>query len=183
VEKLKAEGLTNIEGTRIAMAMGALAVGMPLAYVAVSKLPIGVVLEKQQNTQRMLIGGSMVNATATAGERDTTALNEANADELLDAMRSMLESFLGVAGLDPDASFFALGATSLDLIQFARRLEQRLEREVPVALLFKAASLRELSKELAPSAATEEPPQITQQTSVDRRRMLDARRKLRGVTS
>jgi acyl transferase domain-containing protein/acyl carrier protein len=183
VEKLRAEGLTNIEGTRIAMAMGALAVGMPLSYVAVSKLPIGLVLEKQQNTQRMLIGGSMMNATATAGERDTTALNEANADELLEAMRSMLESFLGVAGLDPDASFFALGATSLDLIQFARRLEQRLEREVPVALLFKAASLRELSKELAPSPATEEPPQITQQTSVDRRRMLDARRKLRGVTS
>jgi NADPH:quinone reductase-like Zn-dependent oxidoreductase len=188
VEKLQAEGLSNLEGARVAMAMAAIAVGTPLAYVAVSKLPIGLVLEQQEKTQQMLVAGSVLNPPAADAECVESTLKGASADVLLAAMQSVLGSFLGVTSLDPDVSFFELGATSLDLIQFARILAQRLEREIPVALLFKAASLRELSQELAPSrpAATQpEAPQLVprgaQVAAEDRRRTLNARRRLRGA--
>ncbi|MBD2809945.1 acyltransferase domain-containing protein [Xenorhabdus sp. Vera] len=184
VEKLQAEGLSNAEGTQIAMAMAALVRQSSLPYVAVSKLPIGSVLEKQLHTQQMLFSnGSTLNAQDIANEDSAKPLKGANAEELLQAMRSMLEGFLGVEGLDVDASFFTLGATSLDLIQFAKRLEQRLERDIPVALLFKAASLRELSKELAPSQAADNDPPVPQSGLGDKRRSLQARRKLRGTAS
>ncbi|MBI6547454.1 polyketide synthase dehydratase domain-containing protein [Xenorhabdus sp. VLS] len=192
VEKLQAEGLSNVEGTQIALAMAALVHQAPLPYVAVSKLPIGSVLEKQWHTQQMLFStGSTLNASGVANVAANKSLKGENAESLLQAMRSMLEGFLGVEGLDVDASFFTLGATSLDLIQFAKRLEQRLERDIPVALLFKAASLRELSKELAPSRSTGESGAEsvegklpTPQSGLgDKRRSLQARRKLRGATS
>jgi D-arabinose 1-dehydrogenase-like Zn-dependent alcohol dehydrogenase/acyl carrier protein len=181
VEKLQAEGLSNVEGTRIAMAMAAIAAGTPIAYVAVSKLPIGLVLEQQEKTQQMLVRGSVLNPPATGGERAETTLKGASVDVLLEAMQSTLESFLDVTGLDPDASFFDLGATSLDLIQFARKLEQRLERKIPVALLFKAVSLRELSEELAQSGSTAAP-QVVPVAADDRRRTLNARSRLRGAS-
>ncbi|OTA15277.1 putative polyketide synthase [Xenorhabdus vietnamensis] len=184
VEKLQAEGLSNAEGTQIAMAMAALVHQIPLPYVAVSKLPIGSVLEKQLHTQQMLFStGSALNMSNTASDIVNSSLKGANAEDLLQAMRSMLEGFLGIEGLDVDASFFTLGATSLDLIQFAKRLEQRLERDIPVALLFKAASLRELSKELAPLQSTAEESQTPQSGLGDKRRSLQARRKLRGTAS
>lgn len=179
--KLREEGLSDSEGTRIAMAMAALVRQIPAPYVAVSKLPVGVVLEKQASTQQMLFGSGVKSSAADAGGE--ASLQGADADTLLQAMRAMLEGFLGVEGLDVDASFFALGATSLDLIQFAKRLEQRLGREIPVALLFKAASLRELSKELAPAPAEAESEQAVQPVLDDKRRALQARRKLRGATA
>ncbi|MDK2123469.1 type I polyketide synthase [Parachitinimonas caeni] len=181
--KLREEGLSNAEGSRIALVMAALVRQLAVPYIAVSKLPIGEVLEKQASTQQMLFSSAAPSAEAgvtTAGE---SSLQGADADTLLQAMQAMLEGFLGVAGLDVDASFFALGATSLDLIQFAKRLEQRLGREIPVALLFKAASLRELSKELAPAA----PQAVSEEPAApvldDKRRALQARRKLRGATT
>ncbi|ETS31140.1 polyketide synthase family protein [Photorhabdus khanii NC19] len=184
VEKLQEEGLSNLEGTQIAMAMAALVHQTRLPYIAVSKLPIGSVLEKQRHTQQMLFSSaSTLDVQGTVGVSACESLKGANADDLLPAMRTMLEGFLGIDGLDVDASFFTLGATSLDLIQFAKRLEQRLEREIPVTLLFKAASLRELSKELAPSQSEEGEPQTPQQGSGDKRRTLQARRKLRGAAS
>ncbi|MDE9496717.1 polyketide synthase dehydratase domain-containing protein [Xenorhabdus bovienii] len=184
VEKLKAEGLSNLEGTQIAVAMAALVGQTKLPYIAVSKLPIGSVLEKQRHTQQMLFSsGSTRNVPAAVDGDADGSLKGANADDLLQAMRTILEGFLGVDGLDVDASFFSLGATSLDLIQFAKKLEQRLERDIPVALLFKAASLRELSKELAPEQSVAEEPQMPQQGLGDKRRTLQARRKLRGVVS
>ncbi|WP_047257532.1 type I polyketide synthase [Chromobacterium subtsugae] len=177
--KLREEGLSDAEGTQIAMAMAALVRQSPAAYLAVSKLPIGAVLEKQSSTQQMLFGAGSKTGGAEAAGGDS--LKGADADALLPAMREMLEGFLGADGLDVDASFFALGATSLDLIQFAKRLEQRLEREVPVALLFKAASLRELSRELAPAAAAAESAQTPPSGAGDKRRALLAQRKLRGA--
>ncbi|WP_244967913.1 type I polyketide synthase [Xenorhabdus budapestensis] len=209
VEKLQAEGLSNVEGTQIAMAMAVLVQQTSLPYIAVSKLPVGTVLEKQQHTQQMLFStGSTPNTADIHSDETETSLKDANTEDLLQAMRSMLESFLGIVGLDVDASFFTLGATSLDLIQFAKKLEQRLEREIPVALLFKAASLRELSKELAPLPSTQEPSikapsvekqpveklfveklfvekevQMPQAGLGDKRRSLQARRKLRGTAS
>ncbi|NHB87151.1 type I polyketide synthase [Photorhabdus tasmaniensis] len=184
VEKLQKEGLSNLEGTQIAVAMAAIVHQTRLPYIAVSKLPIGSVLEKQLHTQQMLFSSaSTLDVQGAAGVSAGESLKGANADDLLQAMRTMLEGFLGINGLDVDVSFFTLGATSLDLIQFAKRLEQRLAREIPVALLFKAASLRELSKELAPSQSTEGEPQTPQQGLGDKRRTLQARRKLRSAVS
>ncbi|OHX16822.1 type I polyketide synthase [Chromobacterium sphagni] len=179
--KLREEGLSNAEGTQIAMAMAALVRQSRVSYLAVSKLPIGAVLEKQASTQQMLFGpGARSGGPEAAAGGLEDSLKGVDAEALLPAMRAMLEGFLGEDELDVDASFFALGATSLDLIQFAKRLEQRLEREVPVALLFKAASLRELSKELAPSAAEEA--QTPQSPGAgDKRRALLAQRKLRSA--
>ncbi|WP_223879130.1 acyltransferase domain-containing protein [Chitinimonas arctica] len=174
--KLREEGLSDAEGVRIAMAMAALVPQLAVPYVAVSKLPIGLVLEKQAGTRQMLFAAGPAAADA-AGAAES--LQGADADTLLQAMTTMLEGFLGVEGLDVDASFFALGATSLDLIQFAKRLEQRVGREIPVALLFKAASLRELSKELAPAEAAEAA--AAAPALDDKRRALQARRKLRGA--
>ncbi|CDL80142.1 type I polyketide synthase [Xenorhabdus cabanillasii] len=194
VEKLRAEGLSNAEGTQIAMAMAALVRQTSLSYVAVSKLPIGSVLEKQRHTQQMLFSSdSTLNAPSVTNDGDQQSLKGVNAEELLKSLRSMLADFLGMDDLDVDASFFSLGATSLDLIQFAKRLEQRLERDIPVTLLFKAASLRELSKELAPSQSVEQPvagkpvteneSQMPQPGLGDKRRSLQARRKLRDSAS
>ncbi|WLQ16389.1 type I polyketide synthase [Hahella aquimaris] len=183
--KLREEGLSNLEGTQIALAMATLARQTSSSFVAVSKLPIGVVLEKQLSTQQMLFSAN----SAQGGPEDNPgsdaeSLKGANAETLLQAMRAMLESFLGVDRLDVDASFFNLGATSLDLIQFAKRLEQRLEREIPVALLFKAASLRELSRELAPEPSDATQASVPAQADLgDKRRALQARRKLRGAAS
>ncbi|MDX7986041.1 acyltransferase domain-containing protein [Xenorhabdus sp. 12] len=189
VEKLRAEGLSNAEGTQIAMAMAALVHQTSLPYVAVSKLPIGSVLEKQRHTQQMLFSNnSTLHAPNATNDGIQQSLKGANAEELLKSLRSMLADFLGMDGLDVDASFFSLGATSLDLIQFAKRLEQRLERDIPVTLLFKAASLRELSKELAPSHSVEKPATenespVPQSGLGDKRRSLQARRKLRDSAS
>ncbi|WP_434627426.1 beta-ketoacyl synthase N-terminal-like domain-containing protein [Chromobacterium sp. CV08] len=182
VAKLREEGLSNDEGQRIAMAMAALVRQVRLPYVAVSKLPIGAVLEKQAGTQQMLFGAAGAGPAAEAGGAGDS-LAGADAETLLPAMREMLEGFLGLDRLDVDASFFALGATSLDLIQFAKRLGQRLERDVPVALLFKAASLRELSRELAPEPAAAIVETAPQAAVDDKRRALQARRKLRGGAS
>ncbi|MBD2785011.1 SDR family NAD(P)-dependent oxidoreductase [Xenorhabdus sp. DI] len=204
VEKLQAEGLSNTEGTQIALVMAALVDQTPLSYVAVSKLPVGSVLEKQQHTQQMLFSSrSTLDTLDTVNDAASSSLVGANAQVLLQAMRSMLAGFLGIEDLDVDASFFTLGATSLDLIQFAKRLEQRLERDIPVALLFKAASLRELSKELAPARSVEQ--QFIEQQAVeqesaekesvaegsdaqqsalgDKRRTLQTRRKLRDTAT
>ncbi|MEQ1974423.1 type I polyketide synthase [Xenorhabdus sp. SGI240] len=188
VEKLRAEGLSDKEGTQIAMAMAALVQQTSLSYIAVSKLPVGSVLEKQQDTQQMLFSIRSGITPSDNHEETAVSLKNAGEEDLLQAMRQMLEGFLGVEGLDIDASFFALGATSLDLIQFAKRLEQRLERDIPVALLFKAASLRELSKELAPASSDAKPiaKEAVQEPSAsveDKRRSLQARRKLRGIAS
>ncbi|PHM46206.1 putative polyketide synthase [Xenorhabdus mauleonii] len=189
VEKLRAEGLSNAEGTQIALAMAALVRQTSLSYVAVSKLPIGSVLEKQRHTQQMLFSSdSTLNAPNVTHDGVQQSLKGANAEELLKSLRIMLEGFLGIDGVDVDASFFSLGATSLDLIQFAKRLEQRLERDIPVTLLFKAASLRELSKELASpqfadKPATEDESPMPQPGLGDKRRSLQARRKLRDSAS
>ncbi|AZZ92512.1 acyltransferase domain-containing protein [Hahella sp. KA22] len=180
--KLREEGLSNQEGTRIALAMATLARQTSSSFAAVSKLPIGVVLEKQLSTQQMLFSASASQGAPDAAD-EAESLAGADAETLLTAMRAMLESFLGTDGLDVDASFFNLGATSLDLIQFAKRLEQRLAREIPVALLFKAASLRELSKELAPTESAPVDPAPSAQADLgDKRRALQARRKLRGAS-
>ncbi|MDQ1834738.1 type I polyketide synthase [Massilia scottii] len=182
--KLRAEGLSDAEGARIAMAMAALARQSPAPFVAVSKLPIGVVLEKQASTQQMLFSaGARLAGAETGATPGADSLQDADAETLLQAMRAMLEGFLGVEGLDIDASFFALGATSLDLIQFAKRLEHRMGRDIPVALLFKAASLRELSRELAPQPAAGTAAPGVQPMLDDKRRALQTRRKLRGTSA
>jgi NADPH:quinone reductase-like Zn-dependent oxidoreductase/acyl carrier protein len=187
--KLRTEGLTDAEGVRIAMAMAILAPQVNTPWVAISRLPIGVVLEKQAGTRQMLFSSADANPASNNGPDGAEAsLQGADSATLLAAMRTMLECFLGEQGLDVDASFFALGATSLDLIQFAKRLEQRMGREIPVTLLFKAASLRELANELAPQAtpAADAEAAATAASAAsleDKRRSLQARRKLRGTSS
>lgn len=177
LDKLRRDGLTTDEGVRVAMSMAAIAAGTAHSYVAVSKLPIGQVLENQASTQQMLLGTL---STAAEDAQDAASLRDCDAAQLLVEMQKMLAQFLGLAEVDPDAAFFNLGATSLDLIQFARLLAQRMEREVPVATLFSAPSLRQLAVELAPPALQVPSVDASPDRVLDRRRSALARRRLHG---
>ncbi|MET0549627.1 MAG: type I polyketide synthase [Xanthomonas sp.] len=178
--KLRRDGLSTDEGVQVAMSMAAIAAGTAQAYVAVSKLPIGQVLENQASTQQMLLGNLSAPTAETAA---ATSLRDCDAAQLLAAMQQMLAQFLGVAEVDPDAAFFSLGATSLDLIQFARLLTQRMEREVSVATLFSTPSLRQLAAELAAPASLATSVDASADRVQDRRRSALARRRLHDETA
>ncbi len=175
VAKLRKEGLSDKEGVEIAMAMAAAVKQSSLHYLAISKLPAGVVLEKQNETQQMVLGRKEASISEAVGESENW--QSKTADELLPLMQAMLSDFLDLKNVDPDTSFFELGATSLDLIQFAKLLEQRMGREIAVAMLFKATSLRALSQALVPPQGATT---VTQDVDLSsKRKGLKARQKLR----
>lgn len=183
--KLQRDGLTTRDGVAAAMTMAALANATDLPYLALSRLPIGQVLESQSSTQQMLFGAAGDPSPERGAVSDQpSSLRDVGREQLLSAMQVMLSRFLGVEHVDPDAGFFDLGATSLDLIQFAKQLEQRLERDLPVATLFGAVSLRRLADELAPVDETPVRSAGSAPQSADgRRRAVLARRQLRDEPS
>lgn len=62
-------------------------------------------------------------------------------------------SLLGQASIDPSASLFALGATSLDAVRLCARLSTRLDRYIPVSALLRAPTVRDLAQWLAGRSA------------------------------
>ncbi|MDX7988720.1 acyltransferase domain-containing protein [Xenorhabdus sp. 12] len=54
------------------------------------------------------------------------------------------EHQLGLAGLDENISFFDLGATSLDIVQTNERLKEKLNVDIPIAMMFTYSSVNKL---------------------------------------
>ncbi|WP_290580128.1 amino acid adenylation domain-containing protein [Ketobacter sp.] len=64
------------------------------------------------------------------------------------------QRILGIAPRDRNAEFFALGGKSLQAIQVANRLSQRLQQPVAAAILFRHPQLGELAQALGQPAAS-----------------------------
>jgi acyl carrier protein len=58
------------------------------------------------------------------------------------------QEFLGSESVGPDDNFFDLGASSLDIIQINRRLNEALHREIPLVTLYTYPTIRSLSNHL-----------------------------------
>jgi len=76
---------------------------------------------------------------------------EAPADEAVAWLADLVREVLGGAPVDPRANFFEIGATSLHLVQLARRLEAAGKR-VAITDLFRSPSVNELARHLARGA-------------------------------
>ncbi len=70
------------------------------------------------------------------------------------AIRSAWTAVLGADPLPPDADVFALGATSLHVIQVANHLGRSLGREITAAMIFQAPTLAALTQLLADGTTT-----------------------------
>jgi amino acid adenylation domain-containing protein len=75
------------------------------------------------------------------------AVVEAPADEAVAWLADLVKEVLGGAPVDPRANFFEIGATSLHLVQLARRLEAAGKR-VAITDLFRSPSVNELARHL-----------------------------------
>jgi acyl carrier protein len=60
---------------------------------------------------------------------------------------------LGAAEIDPERTFFDLGASSLLMVRAQQALQQRLRRDVPVTALFEHPTVRRLAAHLDPASA------------------------------
>jgi non-ribosomal peptide synthetase component F/acyl carrier protein len=57
----------------------------------------------------------------------------------------VMSEVLGIAGAEPDTSFFDLGGHSLAALRVVARLERRLARSIPVSAIFEQPSVRQLA--------------------------------------
>lgn len=83
----------------------------------------------------------------------SAAAVEAPADEAVAWLADLVKDVLGGAAVDPRANFFEIGATSLHLVQLARRLEGAGKR-VAITDLFRSPTVNELARHLAGGAGS-----------------------------
>jgi len=91
-------------------------------------------------------------------------------------LTGIVKDILGGAPVDPFANFFDLGATSLHLVQLARRLEDE-GRRIPIADLFRNPSVMALAGQLS---APERNSDAVRQGALDRGRARRAARRPTG---
>jgi amino acid adenylation domain-containing protein len=126
---------------------------LPSAVVSVDRFPLTAQgkLDERALLARLPAGGAGAGGAvgATAGPVDATA----------QAVASAFGAVLGRA-VPPDASFFELGGGSLDAGRVCARLASRLNRPVPVSVLYRhptvaalAAHLRSASRSSSPSGS------------------------------
>jgi acyl carrier protein len=89
------------------------------------------------------------------------------------------QKLLGVEKIGIYDNFFDLGATSLDIIQVNKKLMQKLERNIPVDMMFEYPSIASLAKYLSGS---EEDGEISnKKLAKSAKRMDDTFRKFKGM--
>ncbi|KGA39757.1 hypothetical protein KU75_20905 [Pectobacterium odoriferum] len=87
---------------------------------------------------------------------------------LRDVIIETLQHQLGLTQPDEHASFFALGATSLDVVQINEKLKQRLHCEFPISMMFTYSSIAKLHDALQRTLMPEPPLEAdTPRTSVN----------------
>ncbi|AZZ93000.1 amino acid adenylation domain-containing protein [Hahella sp. KA22] len=87
--------------------------------------------------------------TGGAEGRRQTRLHDGEDKELLNKVGAIWKSVLGLDELDLDANFFEVGGHSIKALQVFDQLHRRYGINAPLALLFKAPTVRSLAGELA----------------------------------
>lgn len=77
-------------------------------------------------------------------------------NELEKTITRVWENLLGIDQVGIDDNFFELGATSLDILQANRRLQDVVEKNLPAAALYKYPTVAELAKYLSGAETGEE---------------------------
>lgn len=138
-QKLQQEGLVPAEGFEALHRI--LQSGQ--ARMAVSPSPLEELIRKQSYVSQLLAQGGLTR-TADPAAAGTSA--SPVPDEDLEAVLSrVVADFFGLDHVAPDANFFELGATSLDIIQVNSRVNQALRRDIPFVTLYKHQTLAELA--------------------------------------
>lgn len=102
------------------------------------------------------------NSSGKIDRKQLRALSDINADSIIQAPISAQQKIiidawqevLGQYDLKPEDDFFLRGGSSLQTIQLANRLAIRLQREVPITLIFQHPSIAALSTALFPETHT-----------------------------
>lgn len=89
-------------------------------------------------------GASGVAANAGAGV-PTTAAAMGGANPIEAVVATLYSEFLGIAVVDPEASFFAMGGNSLVAVQLVARLRETFQVDVPLRGLYQANSVRAIA--------------------------------------
>lgn len=91
-------------------------------------------------------GAASATGAATASASPAQAGAPAAAGNPVEAVVAALYSeFLGVAVVDPDASFFALGGNSLVAVQLVARLRDMFQVDIPLSGLYQSNSVRAIA--------------------------------------
>jgi thioesterase domain-containing protein/acyl carrier protein len=88
-------------------------------------------------------------SASSSSSGETKKLSEQPANELERRLIGIWESVLGISPLLPSSNFFSLGGHSLVAAKLFDRMGKELGRELPLAALFQAPTIRELTKLLA----------------------------------
>ncbi|WP_137940080.1 non-ribosomal peptide synthetase [Chitinivorax sp. B] len=117
------------------------AVAVPTAYQFLDRLPRNANNKIDRHALRALPV-----ETGTSLATQATPLEQ--------AIIAVWQEVLGAVDLTPEADFFMLGGKSLQAIQVATRLQQRLQREVAVSVLFRYPTVAALAQAMtmAPSS-------------------------------
>lgn len=118
---------------------------LPAAFHARSSLP--------RNHNGKIDRAALRALAADAGVADVTTASAAE-----QAVMAVWREVLGLSALNVDDDFFALGGRSLQAIQAANRLGIALQREVPVAILFRHPTVAALARGLDGLAGHAAPP-------------------------
>ncbi|WP_258086500.1 type I polyketide synthase [Xenorhabdus bovienii] len=127
-------GLTNQEGQALFL--------QAIAYyperMAVSVLPINKRLQESERSKVRVKSGPAEKAILEA----KTSVKQ--------TILEVLKHQLGLSEIDERARFFDLGATSLDIVQINERLKQKLNADIPIAMMFTYSSVIKLEGALRP---------------------------------
>jgi acyl transferase domain-containing protein/acyl carrier protein len=116
---------------------------------------------------------------------ELSSLYAAPRDKIEQVLAEALESYLGIDKVGINDNFFELGASSLDMAQFSRRLAGLLKQEVPVAAMFSYPTIANLKKYLAQEERTltfsdEEKERLEKKSTREKYRLKQRRVNVRG---
>ncbi|KUI98279.1 non-ribosomal peptide synthetase [Vibrio sp. MEBiC08052] len=110
---------------------------VPSAIVVVSKMPLTSNGKVDRNALEKL--------ACEAYEQRQNSQSSVPVSDLEATLASGLQDILSVPSVDLESSFFSLGATSVDVVAFYRKLKQSLSCELSTSDLFKYTSIRKLA--------------------------------------
>ncbi|MHC6529708.1 type I polyketide synthase [Vibrio proteolyticus] len=135
-----------------------LEVGMAAKNMKIDHLTMGLTNKHGQEAflQALALEWSQLLVSASdiekrrAEARKTQVENSPQSKEisLRGAVIEAVSHQLGLVDPDENTSFFALGATSLDLVQINEKLKQRLQCELPISTMFTYSSILKLYMEM-----------------------------------
>src|SRR5690606_28466314 len=104
--------------------------------------------KRQRRLCRKLYLDEQLAVVASVKRGETQEQEQEAPRKLILEVAQLMAEVLHVPSVDPDADFFALGGHSLMATQLASRLEAEFEVDVPVSVVFEAATARRLANAL-----------------------------------